>query len=163
MVTNAKLKEREIKRFLLLTTVLFILSPCFLKNAKSGELADLKFIVKHGSDSTQERVVKEDNFSWRTTSEIKLFAMGAIRLYQIFVSSQQAQVGIFTPSCSHFGMRAIKKRGFFWGGLMTADRLLRCNGLSRSYYEIDPKTNRAIDPVDDHILKWRKSNKQCEK
>ncbi|NIA29052.1 MAG: membrane protein insertion efficiency factor YidD [Actinobacteria bacterium] len=74
--------------------------------------------------------------------------MGCIRFYQLFISSQDIPVCNFTPSCSKFGMAAIKKYGVFYGGLMTFDRLQRCNGLGRKYYPIHPVTDKSYDPIE---------------
>lgn len=88
-------------------------------------------------------------------SEVKLVCLGLIRAYQLFISSQQNNLEIctFTPSCSRFGMSAIKKYGVFYGILMTSDRLQRCYGLNRKYYPIHPKTGKCYDPIEPHYLK----------
>jgi hypothetical protein len=54
------------------------------------------------------------------------FLTKVIRIYQVIFSSRQGDVCNFTPSCSRYGYRAIKKHGLR-GVLMTADRLERCN------------------------------------
>ncbi|MEO0107784.1 MAG: membrane protein insertion efficiency factor YidD [candidate division WOR-3 bacterium] len=92
-------------------------------------------------------------------SELKLAAMAGIRCYQMFISSQDMSVCNFTPTCSRFGMTAIGRYGLIPGGLMTADRLLRCNGLNNYLYPRHPETGKAIDtpeaewPFSDRLAK----------
>jgi putative component of membrane protein insertase Oxa1/YidC/SpoIIIJ protein YidD len=78
-------------------------------------------------------------------------ALGAIRLYQLVLSSQDAPSCPFSPSCSHFGQEAIRRFGF-QGLLMTSDRLQRCNGSSLDRYVLDPRTGKRLDPVDQDVL-----------
>lgn len=113
---------------------------------------DLKFLMKINPIGNNEKA-KLSNFSFREISETKLFVMGCIRLYQLFISSQDIPVCNFTQSCSHFGMESIQKYGLIFGILMTADRILRCNGIGKNYYPIDVKSKQAIDyPVETYYL-----------
>ncbi|MBN1350542.1 membrane protein insertion efficiency factor YidD [candidate division KSB1 bacterium] len=92
--------------------------------------------------------------NFEETSEIKLVFLGMIRLYQIFISSQQNNQSVctFTPSCSRFGFAAIKTYGPFYGVLMTSDRLLRCHGFSRGVYPIHKHTGKFSDPIELYYL-----------
>ncbi|MFN8428736.1 MAG: membrane protein insertion efficiency factor YidD [Spirosomataceae bacterium] len=73
-------------------------------------------------------------------NEIEVVFSGLFLFYKTFFSSQDLTVCTFTPSCSEFGILAVKKFGLIKGGVMTMDRLTRCNGLSPSNYEVDKKT-----------------------
>lgn len=64
---------------------------------------------------------------------ISFLALSAIRLYQFTLSGKQADVCNFDPSCSRFAYISIKNYGPFWGILMTADRLQRCNSFAFQY------------------------------
>lgn len=114
---------------------------------------DLSFIIEK---NPIEVVTKAEvsPFTFKETSELKLIATGLIRLYQLFISTQDMPVCNFTLTCSRFGMAAIRRYGFFYGILMTSDRLQRCNGvIGRKYYSIDPKTGLAIDyPIEVYYL-----------
>jgi putative component of membrane protein insertase Oxa1/YidC/SpoIIIJ protein YidD len=57
---------------------------------------------------------------------------------------------LFTPSCSEYGILAIKGHGILKGGLMTIDRLTRCNGLSPLNYEFDKKLMLLKDDPNAH-------------
>ena len=73
-------------------------------------------------------------------NEIEATFSGLFLMYKTFFSSQDLTVCTFTPSCSEYGILAVKKFGMVKGGVMTMDRLTRCNGLSPSNYELDKQT-----------------------
>jgi len=132
---------------------IILISFIFVASLSFANISDdLAFIARSNPiKPTPNRQVT--GFTFKEVSEAKLICMGLIRLYQIFISSQDVSACNFTLSCSHFGMAAFRKYGLFYGGLMTADRLLRCNGLARRYYPIDPKTGLAIDyPIEVYYL-----------
>jgi len=62
---------------------------------------------------------------------------GAIRLYQVTLSSHLPTQCKYTPTCSHYGLACIQKFGTLRGGLLTTWRLIRCSPLTRG----------GIDPV----------------
>jgi uncharacterized protein len=80
------------------------------------------------------------------TNEVQIAFSGLFLFYKTFVSSQDLSVCTFTPSCSEYGILAVKRFGPVQGGFMTMDRLTRCNGLSPTAYEIDRKTQLLSDP-----------------
>lgn len=84
------------------------------------------------------------------TSELKLAMMGAIRFYQLFISTQDLPVCNFTPSCSRFGMKALRQYGVIYGSLMTSDRLQRCHGKCGDHYPRHPLTGKCDDPVENN-------------
>ncbi len=58
----------------------------------------------------------------------------AVRAYQITASEHKHYGCQFKPSCSGYSVESLKKFGGFWGLLMTADRLIRCNWGARHFY-----------------------------
>ena len=134
----------------ILYSVIFLL---VLNSVIYGEIAsELNFIVKHNQvELAKERELS--TFTFTEINELKTASMGLIRIYQLFISSQDISACTFTPSCSRFGMSAIKKYGVFYGILMTSDRLQRCYGFNRKYYPIHPKTGKCFDPIEPHYLK----------
>lgn len=78
-------------------------------------------------------------------NEIEFLFSGLFLFYKSFFSSQDQSVCTFTPSCSEFGIIAVKNFGVVKGGIMTMDRLTRCNGLSPTKYEIDKKAKLLKD------------------
>ncbi len=79
--------------------------------------------------------------------------LGAIRLYRRFISPTQGARCGFYPSCSTFGMHAVQRYGPVTGGMMTADRLIRCNAFKRPGpdYILRPD-GRLYDPVTANTL-----------
>jgi uncharacterized protein len=73
-------------------------------------------------------------------NEVEMAFSGLFLFYKTFFSSQDLTVCTFTPSCSEYGIMAVKQHGVIKGGVMTMDRLTRCNGLSPQNYELDKKT-----------------------
>jgi putative component of membrane protein insertase Oxa1/YidC/SpoIIIJ protein YidD len=111
-------------------------------------LSETSPIIKEESD---ERYISL--FDFEETSEVKLAFSGLIRIYQIYVSSQDAPACNFTLTCSRFMTKAIQEHGAFHGLLMAADRLHRCSGHARKYYARDPETGLAIDyPVEIYYI-----------
>ena len=53
--------------------------------------------------------------------------VGLIRAYQIFLSPRIGQVCRYYPTCSHYGLEAVKVHGAGKGSLLTTWRVLRCH------------------------------------
>jgi len=56
---------------------------------------------------------------------------GAIRIYQLTLSPIMGTQCKYHPSCSRYGMEAIRRYGTLKGGALTAWRILRCNPFSK--------------------------------
>jgi len=56
---------------------------------------------------------------------------GAIRVYQVTLSPTLPTQCKYHPTCSHYGLEAIRKYGTLRGGLLTSWRILRCNPFSK--------------------------------
>ena len=82
------------------------------------------------------------------SNELKSVSSILFLFYKEFISSQDMNSCVFTPSCSVYAMEAIRKHGFFTGAMAALDRITRCNGMAYGYYAIDEETNLNIDPVD---------------
>ena len=67
-----------------------------------------------------------------------------IRLHREVITHQDGAVCSFQPSCSRYGLAAIRRYGLK-GLLMASDRLLRCHGGSHKYYPVFDGS--AYDPV----------------
>lgn len=68
--------------------------------------------------------------------------------YKLVLSSQDMDSCVFHPSCSVYGIQAIKKKGIIIGTIDTFDRLTRCHPFAGKNYEFDANKNRLYDPVD---------------
>lgn len=58
----------------------------------------------------------------------KLF-IGFIRLYQIVISPLKPPTCRFYPTCSSYGLEAIRRFGALKGGWLTAKRIAKCHPL----------------------------------
>jgi putative component of membrane protein insertase Oxa1/YidC/SpoIIIJ protein YidD len=96
--------------------------------------------------------VKEKKTSYHqftnTTNEAKQIFSAMFLFYKSFISSQDINVCVFTPSCSVYAMESIKKEGIFIGLLSAIDRLSRCHGFGNNYYPKHPVTHKNYDPVE---------------
>ncbi|MCC6721565.1 MAG: membrane protein insertion efficiency factor YidD [Bacteroidia bacterium] len=68
-------------------------------------------------------------------------------IYKNFVSSQDAQKCMFSPSCSEYAFLSMKKNGIVLGLIDFWDRFSRCNPLSHENYEVDIENKQFLDPV----------------
>lgn len=136
-------------QFFYFTITIFLISFIFSVPTDGGEIEDLLYI-RQTNPIMQENSSKDNSFNLTEISELKLAATGLIRLYQKFISSQDGPTCQFTPSCSHFGMACIQEYGMFRGILLTADRLIRCNGQQSHFYQLDFKMNKYMDPITDY-------------
>ena len=61
-----------------------------------------------------------------------------IRLYRIFISPLLGNNCRHTPTCSEYGIIALKKYGVFKGTFLTAKRIIKCNSLFKGGYDPVP-------------------------
>jgi uncharacterized protein len=108
-----------------------------LKNDAQAQVSLYRNVLPNGN-LKKEYVEAKNN-----KNEVQVVFSGLFLFYKTFFSSQDLTVCTFTPSCSEYGILAVKKFGMVKGGVMTMDRLTRCNGLSPQNYEFD-KTNMLL-------------------
>lgn len=82
------------------------------------------------------------------SNELKTISSLLFLFYKEFISSQDMEACVFTPSCSVYAIESIKKKGFLFGFIAALDRITRCSGLAYGYYPVDEETNLNIDPVE---------------
>ena len=66
------------------------------------------------------------------------FLILLIRIYQVTLSPWFGKSCRYTPTCSNYGIEAIRKYGFFKGGWLTFKRILSCNPWGGSGYDPVP-------------------------
>lgn len=125
------------------TIVIFLLLSSSISLAQTKEDIVL-------SSKMMDRAAPKPNweFAKNNTNELQMLFSGLFLGYKSLLSSQDGASCTFTPSCSEYGMIAVKKKGVLIGTISTFDRLTRCNGLSPEKYGRDRKTGLFIDPVD---------------
>jgi putative membrane protein insertion efficiency factor len=67
-------------------------------------------------------------------------ALKSIRFYQKYLSPLKPPVCRFSPTCSSYGIEAIKVHGLIKGVILTSWRILRCNPFCKGGYDpVPPK------------------------
>jgi putative membrane protein insertion efficiency factor len=66
------------------------------------------------------------------------FLILLIRIYQITLSPFIGRSCRYTPTCSNYGIEAIRKYGAIKGGWLTFKRILSCNPWGGSGYDPVP-------------------------
>ena len=61
-----------------------------------------------------------------------------IRFYRAAISPTHAPCCRFTPTCSQYGLEALRKYGLFKGGWLTFKRIMRCHPWGGSGYDPVP-------------------------
>ena len=64
--------------------------------------------------------------------------IGMIKLYQVTLSPFIGRACRYTPTCSNYGIEAIRKHGPFKGSWLTLKRVLSCNPWGGSGYDPVP-------------------------
>jgi len=62
----------------------------------------------------------------KDVNPLKYVMLGGIRLYQILLSPALGGGCIYRPTCSVYGLEAIREFGALKGGWLTLRRILRC-------------------------------------
>ena len=62
-----------------------------------------------------------------------------VRFYQIVISPLLPSACRFSPTCSHYTIEALKTHGLFYGGYLSAKRILSCHPWGRSGYDPVPE------------------------
>ena len=88
-------------------------------------------------------------FSW--------VAIALVRVYQRTLSRLWPNICIYSPSCSHYMIHAVRNRGLVVGVILGTWRILRCHPLARGGYDPPPgyedelarlRPDRVGEPLD---------------
>ncbi len=94
----------------------------------------------------QDNIEKKYSYARTYKNEVEFIFTRLFLFYKSFISSQDASSCTFTPSCSEYAIKVIKKQGVIVGGINFFDRFSRCNGLSPENYKYDAENHILIDP-----------------
>ena len=61
-----------------------------------------------------------------------------IELYRKYISPMKSTKCPYIPTCSEYGLEAVKKYGAFKGGFLALWRIIRCNPFSKGGYDPVP-------------------------
>ncbi len=73
---------------------------------------------------------------------MKSFLIYIIGLYQKYISPYKGTKCPYFPSCSNYGIEAIKEHGAIKGFFMTCWRILRCNPFSKGGFDPGPPNKK---------------------
>jgi len=108
---------------------------------------DLALLNRAFQPDARQRLTERYEDSRKNPNELQAVLSGLFLFYKSFLSSQDQNRCNFSPSCSEFGLEAVKEFGVVRGAVCTLDRLTRCNGFSRKQYDVDLKKQVLLDPV----------------
>lgn len=86
----------------------------------------------------------------KNSNPISLLYGGSLFVYQNYVSQHLSANCLYDPSCSDFSKQVVKEYGLIKGGLLTFDRLNRCNRIAATDLDIgkfNEHTHRFSDPI----------------
>jgi putative component of membrane protein insertase Oxa1/YidC/SpoIIIJ protein YidD len=121
-------------------SIIFLFLLCF-QNSIAQDIRPTDFADVFHTHSPKPKWEAAKN----NRNELQMVFSSLFLLYKFAISSQDYNRCAFHPSCSEFGLLAVKKHGALIGMLATLDRLQRCNGLSPENYETDPVRMVLID------------------
>ena len=67
--------------------------------------------------------------------DMKKLFLFIIKFYRKYISPMKSTKCPYIPSCSEYGMEAIKKYGALKGGALALWRIIRCNPFSKGGYD----------------------------
>lgn len=70
---------------------------------------------------------------------MKYLLMGLIKFYKKFISPLFPPKCKYYPTCSTYGLEAVRKYGFIRGGWLAVWRILRCNPWSMGGIDFVPE------------------------
>ena len=73
---------------------------------------------------------------------MKYFLIYIISLYQKYISPYKGTKCPYFPSCSNYGIEAIKEHGAIKGFFMAFWRVLRCNPFSKGGFDPVPENKK---------------------
>ena len=130
------------------TILSFLLASSLLAQSRMPLEKDLHLLRRAFAPAAPIRLSDQFALANNNHNELQAVFSGLFLAYKSFVSSQDNQRCGFHPTCSEFGLEAVKKFGIIRGFMCTCDRLTRCNGFSPGQYEADLARRRLKDPVE---------------
>jgi putative membrane protein insertion efficiency factor len=95
-------------------------------------------------------IYKNQPKTFKNCNPVSLIYGGSLYVYQNFVSQHFSANCLYDPSCSDFSKQVVKEYGVFKGGLLSFDRLSRCNRIAATGLDpamINKKSHRFNDPI----------------
>ncbi|MDT8863028.1 membrane protein insertion efficiency factor YidD [Alkalihalobacillus sp. MEB130] len=70
---------------------------------------------------------------------MKAILLVIIRFYQLVISPIKPPTCRFYPTCSHYGLEAVKRFGAWKGGWLTAKRICKCHPFHPGGIDLVPE------------------------
>ena len=75
---------------------------------------------------------------------VSWLTIAVVKLYQKTLSRLWPNICIYSPSCSHYMIYAVRSRGLVIGLLMGTWRILRCHPLAKGGYDPPPGYEKEL-------------------
>lgn len=99
-------------------------------------------------------IFKDQPKTWKNSNPVSLLYGSTLYVYQNVLSQHFSADCLYDPSCSDFSKQAVKEFGLLKGGLLSFDRLSRCNRIAAT--GLDPGLiNKDSHRFDDAIKKYK--------
>lgn len=99
-------------------------------------------------------IFKNQPKTFKNSNPVSIFYGSTLYVYQNFISPHFSADCLYSPSCSDFSKQVVKEYGLFKGGLLSFDRLSRCNRIAAT--DLDPaQINKKIRRFSDPINKYK--------
>ncbi len=95
-------------------------------------------------------IFKNQPKTFKNSNPVSLIFGGTLYVYQNFISQHFSADCLYDPSCSEFSKQAVKEYGLLKGGLLSFDRLSRCNRIAATGLDpgmVNKKTHRFSDSI----------------
>lgn len=137
---------------MVLVFVLFSITGFAQRMNIKTDLQLIESIADQAKQSSEKRsyIFRNQPKTLLNCNPVSLLYGGSLYVYQNFVSQHFSATCLYDPSCSDFSKQAVKNYGLLKGGLLSFDRLSRCNRIAAT--DLDPalfnkKSHRFNDPV----------------
>ncbi len=132
----------------ILVFLIVIMSNIIIVNKSAAQLSN----YVHRVDSLFELPQKTNYavFAKGNKNEIESTSSVIFVFYKNFISSQDIDACVFTPSCSVYAIECIHhEKNKLIAFMKISDRVMRCHPLvSPGLYKIDLKTGKNFDPIE---------------
>lgn len=86
----------------------------------------------------------------KALTSLRAIPIWIIRQYQMWISPLLGPTCRFHPSCSQYGVEAIKMHGFVIGSWLTVKRILKCHPLHPGGIDPVPELKSKLDEHSQH-------------
>ena len=81
---------------------------------------------------------------------LRLLFLTLIHAYRLLLSPLLPPSCRYTPTCSAYGLEAVRRHGALYGGWLTLRRILRCHPWGGQGYDPVPGSQPETDPPHSH-------------